>query len=149
MSDDGETLRQAIYKLSARLIELDKERKSLIDEIESLSAKLKHVETESATPPIKNVLHPNKKITLFRSLFKGRQDVYPKLWTNKKGMSGYSPVCKNEWVKGICRKPKIKCRECDNRIYLPVTDEVITKHLKGNITIGILCLKMKRVISSH
>ncbi len=137
MSDDGETLRQAIYKLSARLIELDKERKSLIDKIESLSAKLKHVETESAAPPTKNVLHPNKKITLFRSLFKGRQDVYPKLWTNKKGMSGYSPVCKNEWVKGICRKPKIKCRECDNRIYLPVTDEVIAKHLEGNITIGV------------
>jgi hypothetical protein len=70
-------------------------------------------------------------------LFKGRQDVYPKLWTNKKGMSGYSPVCKNEWAKGICRKPKIKCRECDNRIYLPVTDKVIAKHLEGNITIGV------------
>ncbi len=34
---------------------------------------------------------------------------------------------------GICRKPKIKCAECENREFLPVTDEVIRNHLLGTI----------------
>ena len=38
------------------------------------------------------------KIALFRSLFLGREDVYPRRWENAgKGTSGYAPVCANEW----------------------------------------------------
>ncbi len=34
------------------------------------------------------------KINLFRDLFKGREDVYPKRFLNSKtGKSGYAPVC--------------------------------------------------------
>jgi hypothetical protein len=40
-----------------------------------------------------------EKVQLYRSLFRGREDVYAKLWQNKNTLkSGYSPVCKNEWV---------------------------------------------------
>lgn len=53
------------------------------------------------------------KITLFRSLFRGREDVYPRLWVNaKKNRKGYAPACSNEWVAGICDKPRSKCGEC-------------------------------------
>jgi hypothetical protein len=53
------------------------------------------------------------KIALFRSLFRGRDDVYPRRFESRKtGKSGYSPVCANEWVQGICEKPRIKCTEC-------------------------------------
>ena len=53
---------------------------------------------------------PVSKIRLFMSLFKGRYDVYAKRWENKsKGTSGYSPVCLNQWQKGVCGKPKISC----------------------------------------
>jgi len=37
----------------------------------------------------------------------------------------------NEWVRGICEKPRIKCSECQYRQFLPLTDEVIRWHLSG------------------
>lgn len=72
------------------------------------------------------------KIALFRSLFRGRGDVYPRRFENlKTGRSGYAPACGNEWVRGICEKPRIKCADCPHRAFLPVTDEVIRWHLSG------------------
>ena len=73
------------------------------------------------------------KIALFRSLFRGREDVYPRRFQSRKtGRAGYSPVCGNEWVPGICEKPRIKCSECPHQRFLPVTDEAIQWHLKGD-----------------
>ena len=80
---------------------------------------------------------PEEKIALFRSLFQGRTDVYPKRWKSSKGKSGYSPVCANEWRPGICDKPRVKCRDCEQRLLLPLTDQVIYDHLSGRQTIGI------------
>src|SRR5437762_12581484 len=75
---------------------------------------------------------PEEKIALFQSLFRGREDVYPRRFESRKtGKSGYAPACANEWVRGICEKPRIKCAECPNRRFLPVTDEVIRWHLSG------------------
>ena len=75
---------------------------------------------------------PETKIALFRSLFRGREDVYPRRFENRKtGRGGYAPACGNEWVRGICEKPRIKCAECLNRRFLAVTDEVIRQHLSG------------------
>ena len=72
------------------------------------------------------------KIALFRSLFRGREDVYPRRFESRKtGRAGYSPVCGNEWVQGICEKPRIKCSECPHQRFLPVTDDVIRWHLRG------------------
>jgi hypothetical protein len=40
------------------------------------------------------------KIALFRSLFRGRVDMYPRRFESRKtGRSGYAPVCANEWVR--------------------------------------------------
>ena len=73
------------------------------------------------------------KIALFRSLFRGRDDVYPRRFESRKtGKAGYAPVCANEWVRGICEKPRIKCAECSHHRFLPVTDEVIRWHLSGH-----------------
>ncbi len=72
------------------------------------------------------------KVGLFRSLFAGRPDVFPVRWENRKTMkSGYAPACSNEWVKGICGKPQVKCGECPHQAFIPVTDDVIEKHLRG------------------
>ena len=73
-----------------------------------------------------------RKITLFRSLFRGREDVFPRRFESKRtGKSGYQPVCRNEWIRPFCQKPKIKCGECENRDFEPVTDEVVRNHLVG------------------
>ena len=72
------------------------------------------------------------KVALFRSLFRGREDVYPQRFESRKtGRAGYSPACGNEWVRGICEKPRIKCSECPHQHFLPVTDDVIRWHLCG------------------
>ena len=39
-----------------------------------------------------------EKIALFRTLFVGREDVFARRYENvKKGTSGYSPCCWNQW----------------------------------------------------
>jgi len=80
---------------------------------------------------------PEEKVALFRRLFRGRSDVYPLRWESAKGKSGYSPACGNEWRPGVCRKPRIKCGDCDQRQLLPVTDQVIYDHLAGQHTVGV------------
>jgi superfamily II DNA or RNA helicase/very-short-patch-repair endonuclease len=73
------------------------------------------------------------KIALFRSLFHGREDVYPQRFESRKtGRAGYSPACGNEWVRGICEKPRIKCSECPHQRFLRITDEIIRWHLCGH-----------------
>lgn len=82
--------------------------------------------------PITQHSAPKDKIALFRSLFRGREDVYPRRFESRKtGKSGYSPACANEWVRGLCSKRTVKCANCPNRRLLPVTDEVIRQHLLG------------------
>ena len=44
-----------------------------------------------------------RRVALFRSLFRGREDVYAKRFVSRDGRSGYSPVCKNRWTEG-CNK---------------------------------------------
>lgn len=73
------------------------------------------------------------KIDLFLSLFKGRDDVFPKRFENiKTGKSGYYPACYNEWIPSICEKPKIKCSNCLKQSFIPVTDKIIYNHLIGS-----------------
>ncbi|WP_010530178.1 TOTE conflict system archaeo-eukaryotic primase domain-containing protein [Lentibacillus jeotgali] len=66
-----------------------------------------------------------KRIAIFRSLFKGRTDVYAVHWRSN-GESNYAPSRKYE--------PNKKYKE---RELLPLTDNVIENHLRGNRTIGI------------
>ena len=81
---------------------------------------------------IHNKSSVSEKIALFRSLFRGRQDVYPVRFESRKtGKQGYSPACANEWVRGVCAKPKIKCGACRHQKFLPVSDAVIHHHLAG------------------
>lgn len=79
-----------------------------------------------------------EKVALFRRLFRGRTDVYPVRWESRTtGKSGYSPACANEWRVGVCAKPRVKCADCGHRLLLPVSDEVIFRHLAGDHTVGI------------
>lgn len=81
-------------------------------------------------PAIK--LSLDEKITLFRSYFKGRDDVFARRWFSKATeRSGYQPVCINEWRRGICDKKKYKCAECPNRSFASLTDQDCYRHLEG------------------
>lgn len=53
-----------------------------------------------------------ERVALFMRLFRCREDVFPKMWENRKaGTKGYVPACKVEWARGVCDKPKIRCSE--------------------------------------
>lgn len=89
--------------------------------------------SENINPYGVNHESPEKeKIKLFKKLFRGRDDVFPRRFESaRSGKSGYQPECKNQWVRGLCRKPKIKCADCEVRAFLPVEDGVIKNHLVG------------------
>ena len=76
--------------------------------------------------------NPTEKIELFKSLFRGREDVFAKRWFSVKTEKvGYQPVCSNEWDGLLCDKKKYKCNNCPNRKLTPISDVVIFKHLEG------------------
>ncbi len=80
---------------------------------------------------------PEAKVALFRSLFRGRDDVYPRRFESRRtGKSGYAPACANEWVHGICEKPRVKCAECPNRRFISLSERVIRWHLSGHDDAG-------------
>lgn len=86
--------------------------------------------TDSA--PVTRLSSPSEKIRLFRSLFRGRADVYALRWHSEKTQkSGYSPVCANEWQPGLCEKGRVSCAKCPNRVLRPLDDAAIYRHLAG------------------
>ena len=78
-----------------------------------------------------------EKVKLFRSIFKGREDVFAKRWySDVTKKSGYQPVCEREWNSEFCDKRKYKCTECPNRLFASLTDEHIYNHLAGKDNFG-------------
>ena len=77
-------------------------------------------------------LSADAKVALFRSIFRGREDVFARRWQSSAGKSGYQPVCANEWRSDFCDKKQYKCSECPNRKLSPLTDRDIFEHLSGN-----------------
>ncbi len=75
------------------------------------------------------------KIALFRSLFRGRDDVYAHGFAKKDGGIGYSPACANERTRRCPRWTRanlgIKCADCPARKFVPVNDQAIVEHFKG------------------
>jgi hypothetical protein len=55
-------------------------------------------------PPDISAPHtPADKVKLFRSLFRGRADVFPVRFVSRKtGRPGYAPACSNKWLPEIC-----------------------------------------------
>ena len=73
-----------------------------------------------------------ERVSLFQSLFKGREDIFARRWFSKStNKGGYQPVCTNEWRRGVCDKKTFKCAECPNRNFAPLTFQDIYRHLEG------------------
>nr|WP_234704976.1 hypothetical protein [Sinorhizobium meliloti] len=128
---------EEIARIRRRLAELDAERAALERALEALEQKMASdsrasEESAPADAPVTNSSPSIEKIELFRRLFAGRPDVFPVRWENRKaGRSGYSPACSNEWAKGLCGKPKVKCGECPHQAFIAPNDDIIEKHLRG------------------
>ena len=67
------------------------------------------------------------KLSLFRSLFGARSDVYAQRWESAStGRSGWSPAVRGGWANKRTKQD-----------YLPLVDEVFGSHLRGETTVGI------------
>lgn len=129
---------QRCKELQQRVEELEKENQELRrqlgypERIQSVVPKLSTIETIQDTAAVHMKSTPEEKIRLFRSLFRGREDVFARRWYSvQKEKGGYAPVCANEWKYGVCIKPKGKCSKCENRVLVPLDDTAIYKHLSG------------------
>lgn len=133
-----------IAELVTRLTALERERAEVLAEINTLrsvwneeAAAIKAVPSANAGDLIDRNSTIEKKIALFRRLFRGRSDVFPIRWENHTtGRSGYAPACANEWQRGICEKPKVKCSACPNQAFRAVDEVSIDRHLRGTDTNG-------------
>jgi hypothetical protein len=81
---------------------------------------------------------PETKIALFRSLFRGREDIYAVRWEGKNGKSGYSPAGVMDWYAINAARPEDRKKIArKTRMLQRLTDDAIRNHLTGKLTIGI------------
>ena len=82
----------------------------------------------SEPAPVGSDSAPAVKVALIRALFRGRQDVHALRWENTRtGKSGYVPAVAGGWTSS----------RDGPRTYLPLSDEVIERHLRGHDAVGI------------
>ena len=100
-----------------------------VEEIQEARIYGEHGLPNPARPPgVDSNFSSREKIKLFRTLFRGREDVYAVFWFNERtGKKGYSPACEDPW----------RSREGEPKKYLPLTDDVIRSHLTGERIIGV------------
>lgn len=80
-------------------------------------------------------MQPDDKVALYRSLFRGRDDVFAKRW-DKNG--SYFPDYTFDWDEFNAHKASGgTIKDFKNKRPTALTDAVIRKHLGGQITIGI------------
>ena len=128
-----------IKEIEVELHDLEAHRQGLIAEMREIRS----AEESPELPLGKGTPGTNEeKIDLFLSLFGARRSVYPKLWINlKKGSKGYSPACGNEWVHGLCEKPRVKCSDCPNQNFPTLDHSAVHSHLTGRHTIGTYAIR--------
>ena len=114
----------------------ENEELKLLLHAHGIEYKSKHAEEKDSVyspftfPSVK--LSIEERVAIFRSLFKGREDVFARRWFSKTtGKSGYQPVCINEWRRGVCDKKKFKCADCPNRHFAQLTYQDLYRHLEG------------------
>jgi hypothetical protein len=97
--------------------------------------------TVETAPPVDKEERARKRIALFRSLFRGREDVYARRWENNDGRHGYMPVVVKDW-KAINRSRPEERKKVDQktRKFIPLTDAAIESHLLGKDTVGVYAL---------
>ncbi len=96
------------------------------------------VQTIEPMPVERKEVRARKRIALFRSLFRGREDVYARRWENHDGRSGYAPGALKDWKAINSSRPEDRKKvDRNTRKFLPLSDTVIENHLLGKETIGI------------
>jgi hypothetical protein len=130
-----------------RLARLEREREGVRERLESL-----HRELEGSSPPTSLTLRhstpdgtprtPREKVGLFRTLFRGRPDIFPTRFVSRKtGKAGYAPACTNKFQPGLCAlRTGGRCGDCGNQAFIAVNERMILDHLQGRHVMGVYAL---------
>lgn len=146
MTRSRDAILREIAREEARLARIERSRGASRSRVEALRTELDAATGHAPpTPPSQHTASgsrpttPDEKVTLFRSLFRGRQDVFATRFVSKrKGKAGYSPACTNKFRPGVCiLKTGGKCGDCTNQAFVPVGDRVILDHLQGRHVVGV------------
>ena len=131
MSDEISRIQRRLTELKAEQLALES-RLTTLQQDHSSDGTLPWAD-DPVTARVTAKSTPAQKVALFRRLFAGRPDVFPVRWENaKSGRTGYAPACANEWAKGICGKPRVKCGECPHQAFIQVSDDAVMRHLRGD-----------------
>lgn len=137
----GEVARedQRIAELERSLAEARASRERLQSELEAASTTSSSSLPPSSTGNGKTPQTPTDKVRLFRSLFRGRSDIYPTRFVSKRtGKPGYAPECSNKFQAGLCiLKTGGRCGDCRSQAFTPVSDQAILGHLQGRHVMGV------------
>lgn len=102
----------------------------------STASRFQAPRSQILSPPVS--LKTLEKVALFRSLFRGREDVYARRWESPDGRVGYSPRTERDWKAYYAAKPDDRKRvDKDTRKNIPLDDEAIHAHLSGKQTLGV------------
>jgi superfamily II DNA or RNA helicase len=134
----------AIARDEAELSRLEREQAEARKRLAALRSEVANVDARAPSgqrlPMVSSAAPtPADKVKLFRSLFLGREDVFPTRFVSKKtGNPGYAPACSNKFVDGVCGlKRGVKCGDCSNQAFLPVDDAAVVGHLTGRHVMGV------------
>lgn len=77
----------------------------------------------ASSTKVSAALSNEQKVALFRSLFRGREDVYAVRWQFSSGASGYSPAHSHKIDEKPCRRSRKECEKLGERLYFPLLQD--------------------------
>src|SRR6185312_5585421 len=112
ISKKAELLKE-LAREEGRLAELDQLRETTHSRVQSLREELALLSANQSRRSGLSVITtaqaptPVEKVRLFRSLFKGRNDIFPTRFESKRtGKPGYAPACANKFVRESASFPR-------------------------------------------
>jgi superfamily II DNA or RNA helicase len=134
---NDDALPSRVAELAAECTRLRRENEELRSRlgVEAATVAPIHTLVPDPTPTyvagrITNASPAEAKLSLFRKLFRGREDVFAVRWIGKDGKAGYSPAALKDWSQ-------LDAKGRPARTFLPLTDEDVVAHLTGRQTIGV------------
>ena len=143
-------MKDDIEKLKNRILVLENENRLLKERMDEVGVSYEDIVSDDKV--VAESYDPNQgarikrfEITdkvaqdFFMMFCRGRKDVYDLRYTNPKtGKNGYYTQCFNRWDRNchIQKRDGVRCKDCELRVYKPITLTLIKAHMTGADTNG-------------
>ena len=89
-----------------------------------------------------------EKLDIYFSYFQGNPDYVAEEYFNKaQNKIAYAPLCLNKFKEGCLLLEKKKCKECKTSYYAKYNKEIVLKHLKSEISLGLFQLRTMKELN--